>query len=157
MAESLRTRLMRWAFNLYPAYRGTGGRITYIAADYHEIRMKLPLSWRTRNYVGTIFGGSIYGSTDPMFMIMLIKILGPDYVVWYKAATIRFRRPGRSTLEATFSIDPAVVSEIREVLKDAPKFEKVFTTELRDRGGEIHAVIEKTIHIAKRKPAEASS
>jgi hypothetical protein len=34
-------------------------------------------------------------------MIMLIKALGPDYIVWDKAATIRFLRPGRETLHAT--------------------------------------------------------
>jgi hypothetical protein len=54
MGESLQTRLTRWGFNLYPAYRGTGAWITYIASDWREIRVKLPLSWRTRNYVGTI-------------------------------------------------------------------------------------------------------
>jgi len=43
MPESLKTRLMRWGFNLYPAYRGTGARITHIAADWREVRPKLPL------------------------------------------------------------------------------------------------------------------
>jgi len=59
------------------------------------VRIRLPLIWRTRNYVGTIFGGSLYGAVDPIYMIMLIKALGPDYIVWDKAATIRFLRPGR--------------------------------------------------------------
>jgi acyl-coenzyme A thioesterase PaaI-like protein len=98
MAETWRSRSYRWFFNWFPAYRGTGARITYIAGDWSEIRIRLPLSWRTRNYVGTIFGGSMYGAIDPMYMMMLIKTLGPDYVVWDKAATIRFRRPGREPL-----------------------------------------------------------
>ena len=54
MSESWQTRLRRWGFNFFPAYRGTGARITYIAADWREVRIRLPLSWRTRNYVGTI-------------------------------------------------------------------------------------------------------
>lgn len=95
---------MRWAFNFFPAFRGTGAWITYIAWDYLEVRVRLPLSWRTRNYVGTIFGGSMYAAVDPFFMIMLIKRLGPRYVVWDKAASIRFRKPGRSTLYARFVI-----------------------------------------------------
>lgn len=94
MAESLRTRLWRWGFNCFPAYRGTGGRVTYIAADWREVRIKLPLNWRTRNYVGTTFGGSLYGAVDPFYMIMLIKLLGPDYIVRDKAAAILFRKPG---------------------------------------------------------------
>lgn len=76
MPESLKTRFLRWRFNFFPAYRGTGARLTYIADDFHEIRTKLPLNWRTRNYVGTTFGGSLYGAVDPLYMVMLIKILG---------------------------------------------------------------------------------
>jgi acyl-coenzyme A thioesterase PaaI-like protein len=92
MPESWPTRLARWRCNWFPAYRATGARITYIAADWREVRIRLPLSRRTRNYVGTIFGGSLYGALDPIYMIMLIKA-GPDYTVWDKAATIRFLRP----------------------------------------------------------------
>src|ERR1700727_1576187 len=92
----------RLAFNLFPAFRGTGGRVTFVSNDFREIRVRLPLNWRTRNYVGTIFGGSLYGAADPFFMIMLIEILGPDYLVWDKAGAIRFRKPGRSTLHARF-------------------------------------------------------
>ena len=72
--------LYRWRFNWFPAYRGTGGRVTYIAADWREIRVRLPLSRRTRNYVGTIFGGSLYGALDPLYMIMLMQLLGPETV-----------------------------------------------------------------------------
>jgi hypothetical protein len=31
-----------------------------------EVRVRVPLGWRTRNYVGTIFGGSMYGAVDPL-------------------------------------------------------------------------------------------
>jgi len=93
VAESWKTRLSRWRFNWFPAYRSTGARIEYIAADWQEIRIRLPLNWRTRNYVGTIFGGSMYAALDPIYMIMLIKLLGARYEVWDKAATIRFAGP----------------------------------------------------------------
>ena len=116
MPESLRTRLTRAAFNFFPAYRGTGARITYIAADWREIRIRLPLTLRTRNYVGTIFGGSMYGAVDPIYMVMLIQTLGPGYVVWDKAASIRFRRPGRATLHARFTLDDAELDAIRAAL-----------------------------------------
>ena len=32
MPESWSSRLLRWKFNLFPAYRGTGARIAYISA-----------------------------------------------------------------------------------------------------------------------------
>jgi acyl-coenzyme A thioesterase PaaI-like protein len=105
MPESWQTRAHRQAYNFFPAFRGTGARLTYIADDWHEVRIKLPLSWRTRNYVGTIYGGSMYAAVDPWYMIMLIRLLGPQYIVWDKAATIRFRKPGRGTLYARFAIE----------------------------------------------------
>lgn len=94
--------MFRWGWNFFPAYRGAGGRIEYISDDWHEARVRLPLSWRTRNYVGTIYGGSIYASIDPIYMLMLMHILGKGYVVWDKAANVRFRKPGRTTLWADF-------------------------------------------------------
>ena len=103
MGESWATRRARWAFNWFPAYRGTGARIEYIAADWLEVRVRLPLSWRTRNYVGSIFGGSLYGAVDPVYMLMLIHALGPEYIVWDKAAVIRFSRPGRTHPAGDFS------------------------------------------------------
>ena len=65
--------------NFWPCYRGTGGWVTFIAKDWREIRVKLPRGWRTRNYVGPICGGSLFGALDPMYMLMLIHLLGPDY------------------------------------------------------------------------------
>src|SRR5260370_10805331 len=113
MPETWRTRTQRWLFNWFAAYRGTGGRVAYIAADWSEVRVRVPLSWRTRNYVGTIFGGSMYGAIDPVYMLMLMKVLGPEYIVWDKAATIRFRRPGREQLLAVCRVSPDDAAEIR--------------------------------------------
>jgi Domain of unknown function (DUF4442) len=151
MPESLRTRLVRWGFNWFPAYRGTGARITYIAADFREIRIRLPLSWRTRNYVGTIFGGSMYGAVDPVYMVMLIRTLGPGYVVWDKAASIRFRRPGRTTLFARFVLDDAELDAIRDALARETAVDRTYTVELADAGGVVHAVVEKVIHVRRKK------
>jgi len=151
--ESFRTRLARWGFNLWPCIRGTGGRVTYIARDWREIRIRLPLSWRTRNYVGTIFGGSVYGAVDPFYMLMLMKNLGPTFQVWDKAATIRFRRPGRSTLTATFRLDEAELMEIRRLLQEQPKVDRTYSVQLVDAQGVVHAEVDKVIHISLRQPS----
>ena len=150
MAESWNTRLRRWGFNVFPAYRGTGARITYIAADWREVRIKLPLNWRTRNYVGTIYGGSMYGAVDPIYMIMLIQILGPEYVVWDKAASIRFRKPGKRTLTARFVIDEAETEAIKAALAGEKSIDRVYQIDLVDRDGVVHASVEKTIYIRRK-------
>jgi acyl-coenzyme A thioesterase PaaI-like protein len=154
MTESWRTRFARWAFNRFPAYRATGARITYIASDWSEVRIRLRLSRRTRNYVGTIFGGSMYGAVDPVYMIMLMRALGPEYVVWDKAATIRFRRPGREPLYATFRLTAAEVAALRTEVAQAGKAEREFTVELVNAAGDVHASCLKLLSIRRRAPAE---
>ncbi len=151
MPESLKTRLMRWRFNFFPAYRGTGARITYIAADWREVRIKLPLNWRTRNYVGTIYGGSMYAAVDPFHMVMLIRILGSDYIVWDKAATIQFKRPGSSTLYATFILDDQEIETIKANLTQQPSVDRVYHVDLTDEDGVVYAAVEKTIYIRRKE------
>jgi len=140
---------MRWRFNLFPAYRGSGARVTYIASDWREVRVRLPLSWRSRNYVGTIFGGSLYSAVDPMYMIMLIRLLGRGYIVWDKAASIRFRKPGRSTLYATFRIDDAELDAIRAATANGEPVDRVYHVDLVDDAGVVHASVEKVIYVRR--------
>lgn len=151
MPESLQTRIDRWKFNIFPAYRGTGARVELISADWKHIRIRIPLSLRTRNYVGTIYGGSMYGGVDPIYMLMLIRLLGRDYVVWDKAATIRFRRPGRETLWADFMIDDMEIEEIKRLLESSKSIDRVYKVELKNREGKVHCEIEKTLYIANKK------
>jgi len=150
MPESPATRWLRWQLNLFPAYRGMGARVDYIAADFREVRVHVTLSWRTRNYVGTIFGGSLYGALDPVYMIMLIKILGPSYIVWDKAATIRFRKPGRHTLYATFVIDDAEVEAIKAATAAGDPVDRTLNVSLVDREGAVHVEVEKVLYIRRK-------
>ena len=152
MPESVQSKLYKWGFNIYPAYRGTGGWITYIAKDWREIHVKVPLSWQTRNYVGTIFGGSLYAAVDPFYMIMLIKNMGSEYVVWDKAASIRFKRPGRETLYAKFKVSEEELISIKSELEYSPKLDRQYQVILKDKSGLIHALVEKRIFIARKTP-----
>jgi hypothetical protein len=150
MPESFATKIDRLKFNFFPAYRGSGARVLYISDDYREIRVKIPLSWRTRNYVGTIYGGSMYAGIDPIYMLMLIKNLGKNYIVWDKAAMIRFKRPGRETLYADFRLTQDELDKIKEILESEKSVDRIYKVELADKEGKVHAIIEKTLYIAKK-------
>jgi acyl-coenzyme A thioesterase PaaI-like protein len=157
MGETFRSRMMRWAFNFFPAFRGSGGRVTFLAADWSEVRVKLPLNWRTRNYVGTLFGGSIYGCVDPFYMVMLINLLGPEYVVWDKSATVRFKQPGRSTLTARFVVTDEELRAIRQELAGGERsVNRVYQVDLTDAEGVVCATVEKVVYI-RRKDTPARS
>ena len=114
------------------------------------MRIKIPLNWRTKNYVGTIYGGSMYGGIDPIYMLMLIKNLGQNYIVWDKAATIRFKKPGKETLFADFKLTQAELDEIKTVLQGQKSLDKIYKVELKDKNGQVHCVIEKTLYIANK-------
>lgn len=143
--------LPRRLLNLWPCYWGTGVRLKHVAKDFREFRLEVPLNWRTRNYVGTIFGGSMYGAVDPVYMLMLMKNLGPSYEVWDKAATIRFKKPGRSTLHAAFKLDQEEIDQIRNELSHTEFIDRVYTIDLTDEKGTTCATVEKVIHIRKKE------
>ena len=153
MAESWRSRLVRWGFNWFPAFRRTGGRLVYVGGDWREVRVRLPLRWTTRNYVGTMFGGSLYAATDGQYMVMLIKLLGPDYIVWDKGASIRFKKPCRTTVYARFIVSERETDTIRELLRSAPKIDRQYQVDWADREGTVYATVETTIHIRRKESA----
>jgi acyl-coenzyme A thioesterase PaaI-like protein len=132
-------------------FRRTGGRITYIANDLRRVQIKLPLNWKTKNYVGTIFGGSMYSVVDPIYMVMFIKLFGPDYTVWDKSAIIHYKKPGRSTLTAEFSINEKELNAIRQALRKQAGIDRIYQVELSDEANKVYAVVEKTIYFKKKK------
>ena len=153
MAESWRSRLARWRFNWFPAFWGTGAHITYIRADWLELRIRIPWNWRTRNYVGTIFGGSMFGALDGVHMVMLIKTLGPGYEIWDKRGAIRFRKPAREPLYATVRITSQEVAELRADAEANGRVERQFSVDLLSSRGEVHATCEKLLSVRRRARA----
>jgi acyl-coenzyme A thioesterase PaaI-like protein len=150
MEESFRTRLARYYFNLFPAYRRTGGRVTAIAADWSAVRVAVPHNLRTRNYMGTIFGGSLYGAVDPIYAMMLIKRLGDGYEVWDKAARIEFRKPGRERLTATFRLSDEEVAAVAAAVEETGRTDRHYDVDLVDSDGVVHAHVEKTVHVRRK-------
>jgi acyl-coenzyme A thioesterase PaaI-like protein len=150
-------KLRCWSFCFFACYRGTGGRLKYIAEDWSEVKLEIPLSWRTRNYVGTIFGGSIYAAVDPIYMLMLIRRLGPEFIVWDKAATIQFKKPGRETLHARFVIGDEELAAIRAALDTQRSVDRNYLVELVDASGAVCAQVEKIIYIRRREQKSTES
>ncbi len=111
--ESGKTWRFRTLMNWYPMYFGTGGKILFWSGDSREVQLRLRRNIWTYNYVGTIFGGSLFAASDPFYMLMLLQILDKQFVVWDKAASIRFRKPGRSTLYARYVLTDELIDGIR--------------------------------------------
>lgn len=98
----------------------------------------------------------MYGAVDPVCMLMLIKNLGPSYEVWDKAATIRFKKPGRSTLHAAFRLDQEETDRIRKELSQTDSIDRVYNIDLTDDKGTACATVEKVIHIRRKEATDTA-
>jgi Domain of unknown function (DUF4442) len=140
--------LMLRAINIWPPFLGAGIRVRWWSNQAVDVQMKLRF-WN-RNYVGTHYGGSLYSMADPFYMLMLMENLGRDYIVWDKAASIRFRKPGKGRVKAEFRLTDAQLHEIREQLKLQEKYEPTFLVEVKDEAGDVVAEVQKLLHIRRK-------
>jgi len=150
-------RHMRLVMNAYPPFLGAGIRLTRLQPDWRAIDVEMKLRRWNANYVGTHYGGSLYSMTDPFLMLMLIENLGPEYVVWDKAASIRFRSPGRGTVYASFRVSEEQLDEIRQSLTSDEKVDRTFTVLVKDAGGKVIAEVDKELQIRRKTAARAAN
>jgi hypothetical protein len=145
-----KTYFMMKLIGLWPPYLGTGISVSHFSIDLTEIDVEMRLRPWNRNYVGTHFGGSIYSMVDPFLMLMLIKQLGPNYVVWDKSAVIKFKKPGRGRIVAQFRLSKMEVNQIKNDLETNRKMEPVFQVLIKNDSGEVVAEVEKVLYIRSR-------
>jgi len=146
---SFKQQLMLRLVNIWPPFAATGIHVNW-GSDMKSAEVTMKLRPWNRNFVGTHYGGSLYSMCDPFYMLMLIKNLGPEYIVWDKAASIRFRKPGKGTVRAEFQLTDSQLDDIREQLKTLPKYEPIYTVEVKDVSGDVVAEVQKTLHIRKK-------
>ena len=137
--------------NVYPPFLGAGIRVRRAGAGKRGFDVRMRLTWFNRNVLGSHFGGSLYAMCDPFFALIMIEQLGDDYVVWDKAAAIRFLRPGRGTVTASFDIAPERVDEIRRATDANGMTEPAFVARVVDGRGETVAEIDKTLYVRRRR------
>ncbi len=136
--------------SFYPPYLGAGIRVK-ASSDLRTFEVRMKLTFWNRNYLGTQFGGSLYSMCDPFFVLILSAALGRDYVVWDKTATIRFLRPGRGTVKATFHIPQERIDEIRAAADAGDKVEPTFQVTVADEEGKVVAEVEKLLYVRRKE------
>lgn len=149
--ESSRTRKMRWLYNWWPCIFCSGGKVEFISGDFKELHVSLQLNTRTRNRVGTVFGGSIYSSVDPYYMLMFMEVLGKKYVVWDKAASVKFVRPITDKVKCRFLISDEMVEEVKQKIAEQGEYTFDLPLHYEDESGAIYATFNKTIYAASKE------
>lgn len=136
--------------NFWPPFFGAGIKVEEVKSDFRYMRVSLKLHFWNKNYVGTLFGGSLYAMIDPFYMLMLIENLGKNYIVWDKSASIKYLKPGKTKVWATFNLTAEKIEEIKAKLKIESKINEVFYVEIVDINNEIIAKAEKVISIRSK-------
>ena len=146
----LRQRFLEKLINFYGPFLGAGVKLEKMTKDFRQARVSMKLTFYNRNYMGTQFGGSLYAMVDPWYMLMLIKNLGKDYIVWDKAATIQFRKPGKGKVTAEFHLTEEHLNDIKNTLETQNKMDYVFKVEVKDDAGKLIADVDKVLYIRKK-------
>ncbi len=146
----LRQLFLDRLINFYAPYVGAGVKLREMSKDFRYAKVEMPLTIYNRNYVGTQFGGSLYSMTDAWYMLMLIKNLGPDYIVWDKGASIDFKKPGRSTVRAEFRLSQELIDEIKLAVDEKVKVNWPFKVEIFDEDNVVVAEVQKIVYVRKK-------
>jgi acyl-coenzyme A thioesterase PaaI-like protein len=144
-------RWLRRLTNVYPPYLGAGVYVAAISDDWRFARVELPLRFYNRNYFGTHFGGSLYAMTDPFLALLATNALGPDFIVWDRAAEIEFVAPGRGRVWAEFRLTDEHLAAVREHTQGGAKYEPWFEVEVRGPEGELVARVRKQLYIRRKR------
>ena len=150
--ESLKSKSFRWGMNVYPMFFATGGKILFWSEDWKECLVRVKLNIWTRNYVNTIFGGSLFSATDPFYMIMWMHVLGKkNYVSWDKSASIRFKKPSKVPLYAHFLITDEQVLEVKSQIEAKGETTIKMPIVWKDKEQKVYCELEREIYLADKK------
>ncbi len=140
-------------FRLWPPLWFTGIRFAEVSDDLRSLTTTMSMRAYNKNIMGVHFGGSLFAMTDPCYMMLLMTILGKEYVVWDKAASIEFVKPGIGKVTARFELSQSDIDDILHKTSDGSKYFKTLPVVIKDESGEAVAKLERTLYIRKKRPA----
>lgn len=150
MSMKIKDRLLG-LWNIWPPFLGAGISITKRSSDYRYMRVEMPLRFYNANFVGTQYGGSMFSMTDPFYMVMLLKNLGKEYIVWDKSASIRYLKPGKTRVHVEFHLTEELLENIKATVAENEKVDWPFTAKIKDINNEVVAEVEKILYIRKKR------
>lgn len=143
--------IFKYGFNISPMYKRSTGKLIEVSDDLLHVKVKISISYKNKNYVGSIFGGSLFSATDPVLMIQLMQILGSDFVVWDKNASIQFKRPAKENAFANFDLTQDEIENIKKRVLEEKELDLVKEISITNKDkSTVFATVSKTIYIADK-------
>lgn len=141
---------LTWVMRLYPPFLFQRIWILKFHRGYQAVDVKIRRSIMNRNSNGSIFGGTIFAATDPLYALLfgqLMRKRGFRTIVWLKSAHIQYLKPAMTSLRISVRITDEQVKEVEDTLRTVGKFVKVYAIELVDKNGEVCALAENEVYI----------
>lgn len=136
--------------NFYPPFLGAGIRVEHLSKDFKKAVVTLKLRWWNKNMVGTHFGGSLMSMSDPFYMLLIMQNLNRNYIVWDKASTIRFKKPGKGKVTCVFEITDTIIDQLKSEADAHGKTEMVLPLQITNEAGEVVCELQKTVYVRKK-------
>ncbi len=116
----------RRRFELYPPFFLMRVKVLEMSGNRRRMRLKLPLTWASRNMGGSMFGGYQAALADPIAPLACAAVF-PGYAVWTRHLELDFIKEGAGDLELRFDFSPEQERAIRAQLesreRSTPTFE----------------------------------
>jgi hypothetical protein len=84
-------------------------------------------------------------------MLLLMEVLGKNFVVWDKAASVKFVRPITSTVKCKFLITDETIEEIKQQIDDKGEYTFDLPLVYVDDRDKVFATFSKTIYVADKQ------
>jgi acyl-coenzyme A thioesterase PaaI-like protein len=153
MIKYLKPHTAMKLISYWPPYWGAGIKVIEANQDLTYIKVQMKLKLRNTNYVGTHFGGSLYSMCDPFFMFMFLHHMREEHIVWDKAASIEFVKPGKGIVSVEFRVTQDDIEKAKAVCLENFKYEPTFDANVIDEKGEVVARVKKKLYF-RRKDAK---
>lgn len=150
LSKLYKPNIVKYALNSWPPFWGAGIKIESISADFRQAQMRLKLRWWNKNANRSQYGGSIFSLTDPVYSLMLMGILGEQYYVWDKEASINFIKPGHSDLFAEFMITDDQLNSILKMTATGDKCFPEFIIHVKNARGEVVSEVHRKLYVRKK-------
>ncbi|KGE15911.1 translation elongation factor P (EF-P) [Sphingobacterium deserti] len=123
--------------------------------------IKISKSLLNRNLNGTIFGGTIFASVDPIHTLLLDQIFKrkdiKKTVTWLKSAKISYLKPAAKNLIFSVKIAKEDVQKALDEVKTSGKVVREFEISIYDQAGVLCATSINEIYIRDLSAARTKS
>ncbi|OOZ37193.1 PaaI family thioesterase [Solemya velesiana gill symbiont] len=139
-----RQRRLEW----FPPFRALGIKVLELEGGGRVTRILLPLSERTRNPGGSMFGGAMASVADAVQALPCARVF-PEFTVWTRSLHLDFLREGRTNLELRFEMESGQEAGIAQELADSHKSDPLFRYGFYLEDGTLCARAESRVAIRK--------